>query len=282
MSRRKDFPKARFIANARAVALGGRIDQIEIDGDPAAVGGDFVIDGGSCALSSAGGRSFSRAAGRDTVFAGQRFVRFEEAEAETWSELSTESGLDIYRTFSRASIRGLEVGGVGDMPLLRLEHGELVVKSTFSKKGTEEDVRFTIETLELKNLSLGGERITVNPIIEAGDKPLPTRTALRNVRFADIAAKFARTSRLPSEAAKPPEKVRLFLAKSQPPKERKCEVVESWVYYSRFGFLRVANFQVTKNSYDASLLEFQLGCAGTGNGGAVQTSGNGTMDPHDE
>ena len=36
------------------------------------------------------------------------------------------------------------------MPLLRLEHGELVVKSTFSKKGTEEDVRFTIETLELR------------------------------------------------------------------------------------------------------------------------------------
>ena len=173
MSRSEDFPKNRFLAKAHALALGGRIDTIELDGKKVPVGAGFAIDGGSCSLGSEGGRSISRAKSRSTVVGGQRIVHFDAAEAEAWEEYRTEGPLSC-RTFTRAAIRGLEVGGAGDMPLLRLEYGEVVVRADHVQKDDIVEVTFKIEVERAVNLVLGGERINLEDG-KLGQRPPRTR-----------------------------------------------------------------------------------------------------------
>jgi hypothetical protein len=321
----RDFPEEPFVAHASAVALCGRIDQVQPDegADPAPVGANIAIEGGSCSLGSLGGRSVSRARGRDTTVAGHRIVSFQEAEAETWDEVRiNDKGRPVRHTYTRTSIRGLEIGGFLDMPLLRLEHGELVVKSTHC---VGEVVRFSLEACRLTNLVVGGKRFPLEPLMRGAHCSTGEwhpREMLRNKSFGEI-GKIGGIEPTPPTSppgsGPAPEKLHLLLARVDPrsgwqphrfgaqppqPQDKKEEKREDkkpdekaasaataagrklprddggWYYVPKFGFLRVADFEVTSEAYQATLLKFHLGCKSKGSGSAGQNSGNGTIDPH--
>jgi hypothetical protein len=266
MSNKGQFPKGRFLAKAHAVALGGRIDSIRLHGkERSRVGASFVVEGGSCSLSTEGGRSLSRAKGRATIVAGRRIVHFDSAEAEAWEEFREEGDAVRCVTFTRAAIRGLEIGGDGKMPRLRLEYGEMAVKSEHMNG----EARFTLEILRLVNLTLDGKNIA--PTLRDLDE-----SPLRKQSLAGIVKGLSD----PQQKKHAQEKGHRLLLDRSDPKTQGCGAQEGWRYHDDFGFVRVATFDVTPDTYLATLLDFRLGCDVEGGGTAVQLSGNGTIDPH--
>jgi hypothetical protein len=293
----RDFPQEPFVAHASAVALCGRIDQVQPDesAEPAPVGANIAIDGGSCSLGSLGGRSISRARGRDTVVAGHRIVGFQEAEAETWDEVRiNDKGRPVRHTYTRTSVRGLEIGGFLDMPLLRLEHGELVIKSTHC---VGEVARFSLEVCRMTNLVVDGKRVPLEPLMRGAHcEQWHPREMLRNKSFGEIGKLGGIDPTPPTSppgSGPPQEKLHLLLARIDPrsgwqphrfaaqgDQKRLPRDDGGWYYVPKFGFLRLADFEVTSESYQATLLKFHLGCSSRGGGASNQNTGNGTIDPH--